>query len=72
MEKSRAAASDKTEVLEPVLLSGQLAFAEKGLREQGGEERKMTVQNGIYSLSPSFCCSEPKHFSLCQPGDQAL
>lgn len=45
---------------------------ETGLGGQGGDEKKMTVQNGISRLSPSFCCSEPKPLGLCQPGDLAL
>ena len=33
-------------------------LADKGLGGQGGEERKMIVQDGLYSLSPHACCSD--------------
>lgn len=38
----------------------------------GGEERTMTVPNGIYDVSPSVCCSEPKPGRLCQRGTKPV
>ena len=48
------------------------SFVERALRWQGDEEGKMTVQNGIYCLSPSFCYYETKPVGPAKHGDLAL